>query len=181
MNVKKNKQASFSCFTLIELLLNAACKTGVLYNRCGMLLSKGGALVRMGTDKYGNERRHAPQKTAFGVHHNACKASASCTDSALHICRWQMLHTAKPCFIQSKFTLIELLVSAACKTGVLYNRCGLLSLWGGALVRICTDKYGKVRREAPQKPAFWVHHNACKASASCTDSALHICRRQMLL
>ena len=50
------------------------------------------------------------------------------------------------------FTLIELLVSAACKTGVLYNRCGLLSSAGGALVRICTDKYGKVRRKAPQKP-----------------------------
>ena len=82
------------------------------------------------------------------------------------------------------FTLIELLVITAqyCRNHVkvLYNRCGLLSSAGGALVRICTDKYGKVRRKAPQKPAFWVHHNACKASASCTDSALHICRRQML-
>ena len=45
-------------------------------------------------------------------------------------------------FIQSAFTLIELLVNAACKTGILYNRCGMLSWWGGALVRICTDKYG---------------------------------------
>ena len=73
----------------------------------------GGALVRMCTDWYGKVRRKAPQKPAFGVHHNACKASASCTDSALHICRRQMLHTAKPCFIRSAFTLIELLVVIA--------------------------------------------------------------------
>ena len=73
----------------------------------------GGALVRMCTDRYGKVRRKAPQKPALGVHHNACKASASCTDSALHICRRQMLHTAKPCFIQSAFTLIELLVVIA--------------------------------------------------------------------
>ena len=45
--------------------------------------------------------------------YNACKASASCTESALHSCRRQMLHTAKPCFIQSAFTLIELLVVIA--------------------------------------------------------------------
>ena len=45
--------------------------------------------------------------------YNACKASASCTESALHICRRQMLHTAKPCFTQSAFTLIELLVVIA--------------------------------------------------------------------
>ena len=51
-------------FTLIELLVNAACKTGVLYNRCGMLLSKGGAFVRMSTDKYGRVRSQAPQNTA---------------------------------------------------------------------------------------------------------------------
>ena len=43
---------------------------------------------------------------------------------------------------KSRFTLIELLVSAACKTGVLYNRCGMLSLWGGALK---TDKNGQKR------------------------------------
>ena len=53
-----------SAFTLIELLVNAACKTGVLYNRCGMLLSKGGAFVRMSTDKYGRVRSQAPQNTA---------------------------------------------------------------------------------------------------------------------
>jgi prepilin-type N-terminal cleavage/methylation domain-containing protein len=51
-------------FTLIELLVSAACKTGVLYNRCGMLLSKGGALIRMSTDKYGKVRSSAPHKTA---------------------------------------------------------------------------------------------------------------------
>ena len=43
---------------------------------------------------------------------------------------------------KSAFTLIELLVSAACKTGVLYNRCGMLSWWGGALK---TDKNGQKR------------------------------------
>ena len=51
-------------FTLIELWVSAACKTGVLYNRCGMLLSKGGALIRMSTDKYGKVRSSAPQNTA---------------------------------------------------------------------------------------------------------------------
>ena len=45
--------------------------------------------------------------------YNACTASASCTNGALHICRRQMLHTAKPCFIRSAFTLIELLVVIA--------------------------------------------------------------------
>ena len=44
--------------------------------------------------------------------------------------------------LSSRFTLIELLVNAACKTGVLYNRCGMLSLWGGALK---TDKNGQKR------------------------------------
>ena len=45
--------------------------------------------------------------------YNACEASASCTESALHICRRQMLHTVKPCFTRSAFTLIELLVVIA--------------------------------------------------------------------
>ena len=45
--------------------------------------------------------------------YNACKASASCTESTLHICRRQMLHTVKPCFTQSAFTLIELLIVIA--------------------------------------------------------------------
>ena len=55
----------------------------------------------------------APQNTAYPEQYNACKASASCTGGALHICRRKMLHTAKPCFIQSAFTLIELLVVIA--------------------------------------------------------------------
>ena len=50
---------------------------------------------------------------AFGGHHNACQASASCPERTLHICRRQMLHTAEPCFIQAAFTLIELLVVIA--------------------------------------------------------------------
>ena len=84
--------------------------------------------------------------------YNACRASALCTKGALHICRRQMFHTFvcltrrgvqdTKCFIQSAFTLIELLVNVACKTGVLYNRCGMLSLWGGALK---TDKNGQKR------------------------------------
>ena len=45
--------------------------------------------------------------------YNACGASASCSGGALHICRRQMLHTVKPCFIRSTFTLIELLVVIA--------------------------------------------------------------------
>ena len=53
-----------------------------------------------------------------------------------------------------RFTLIELLVNAACKTGVLYNRCSMLSLWGGALK---TDKNGQERTKtdigAPQNTA----------------------------
>ena len=114
-------------FTLIELLgvIAQYCRNHVkvLYNRCGLLSSAGGALVRICTDKYGKVRRKAPQKPALGVHHNACKASASCTDSALHICRRQMLHTFvcltrrcvqdTKCFIRSAFTLIELLVVIA--------------------------------------------------------------------
>ena len=67
----ENKMVSPACrqvklfsFTLIELLVNAACKTGVLYNRCGMLLSKGGALVRKSTEEYGRVRSQALQNTA---------------------------------------------------------------------------------------------------------------------
>ena len=77
-----------SIFTLIELLVNKTCQTGVL------LL-------------------HSFSKFYKKMPYNACKASASCSVGALHICRRQMLHTAKPCFIQSAFTLIELLVVIA--------------------------------------------------------------------
>ena len=104
-------------FTLIELLVITAqyCRNHVkvLYNRCGLLSSAGGALVRICTDKYGKVRRKAPQKPAFVVHHNACKASASCLPQANASCSNAALHTAKPCFIRSAFTLIELLVVIA--------------------------------------------------------------------
>ena len=75
-------------FTLIELLVSTTCQIGVL----PLYLFK---------------------KTIRKMPYNACKASASCTESALHICRRQMLHTVKPCFTQSAFTLIELLVVIA--------------------------------------------------------------------
>ena len=54
---------------------------------------------------------------------------------------------------KSIFTLIELLKNATCQTGVLYNRSSMLSLRGGAFVRISTDKYGRVRSSAPQNTA----------------------------
>ena len=117
INKTPDQHFTRSAFTLIELLVVIAqyCRNHVkvLYNRTGMQAAGGGALVRMCTDRYGKVRRKAPQKPALGVHHNACRASASCTDSALHICRRQMLHTAEPCFIRSAFTLIELLVVIA--------------------------------------------------------------------
>ena len=57
--------------------------------------------------------------------YNACTASASCTESALHIGHRPMLHTFvgltrksvqdTKCFIRSAFTLIELLVSKTCQ------------------------------------------------------------------
>ena len=84
-----------------------------LYNFCGMQSSAGGAFVRICTDKYGKVRSNAPQKPAFGVHHNACKASASCLSQANASCSNAALHTAEPCFIRSAFTLIELLVVIA--------------------------------------------------------------------
>ena len=63
------------------------------------------------------------KKTIKKMPYYACEASASCTESALHICRRQMLHTFvgltrksvqdTKCFIRSAFTLIELLVVIA--------------------------------------------------------------------
>ena len=82
------KQRSMRSFTLIELLVSTACQTGVLPLYC-------------------------LKKQSKKMPYNACEASASCTESALHICRRQMLHTAEPCFIRSAFTLIELLVVIA--------------------------------------------------------------------
>ena len=57
------------------------------------------------------------------------------------------------------FTLIELLVSAACKTGVLYNRCGMLSLWGGALAGNTVNAMNTMNMSAPQKPAMRQKNN----------------------
>ena len=77
-----------TAFTLIELLVSATCQVCVL-------------------------PLYFFKKTIKKMPYHACEASASCTESALHICRRQMLHTAKPCFIRSTFTLIELLVVIA--------------------------------------------------------------------
>ena len=70
-----------------------------------------------------------------------------------------------------KFKFIELLADIVLycrpkflKEKFLYNFCGVQSSAGGALVRISTDKYGKIQSKAPRKPAWGVHHNACKAS-----------------
>ena len=85
-------------FALIELLVSTACQIGIL---------------PFYLFKKSNKKRP----------YNACKASASCTNGALHICRRQMLHTFvcltrrcvqdTKCFIRSAFTLIELLVVIA--------------------------------------------------------------------
>ena len=93
INSRKN-----SPFTLIELLVSAACQIGVL-------------------------PLYYLKKIIKKMPYNTCKASASCTESALHICRRQMLHTFvcltrrsvpnTKCFIRSAFTLIELLVVIA--------------------------------------------------------------------
>ena len=83
--MKKNFK---SIFTLIQLLVSAACQIGVL-------------------------PLYYLKKKNKKMPYNACKASASCPNGALHIFRRKMLHTAKPCFIRSAFTLIELLVVIA--------------------------------------------------------------------
>ena len=85
---KYEKSDSIRNFTLIELLVSVTCQIGVL-------------------------PLYYLKKQSKKMSYNACEASASCTESALHICRRQMLHTAKPCFIRSTFTLIELLVVIA--------------------------------------------------------------------
>ena len=89
----RDRQKSMTCkkrsfFTLIELLVNKTCQVCVL-------------------------PLHYLKKQSKKMPYNACEASASCTESAFHICRRQMLHTVKPCFTQSAFTLIELLVVIA--------------------------------------------------------------------
>ncbi|MBR1952581.1 MAG: hypothetical protein IKA32_08390, partial [Lentisphaeria bacterium] len=79
-NSYRLKEVKQQIFTLFKLLVNAACKTGVLYNRSSTLSLWGGALK---TDKDGQKRTKtdidAPQNTACLEQYNACKASASCT------------------------------------------------------------------------------------------------------
>ena len=88
MKIALLSQKKADCFTLIELLVSVTCQIGVL----PLYLFK---------------------KTIRKMPYNACKASASCPNGALHIFRRKMLHTAEPCFIRSAFTLIELLVVIA--------------------------------------------------------------------
>ena len=122
------KQVKLFSFTLIELLVNAACKTGVLYNRCGMLLSKGGALVRKSTEEYGRVRSQAPQNTAgFAQQQNTplfLKEKSSCAKAMEENGnRKRKLRCRRSAFSREKklsfplasspFTLIELLVVIA--------------------------------------------------------------------
>ena len=101
-------------FTLIELLVSAACQTGVLYNRCGMLLSKGGALVRKSTEEYGRVRSQAPQNTAgFAQQQNTplfLKEKGSARGKENFFSREKKLSFP---LASSPFTLIELLVVIA--------------------------------------------------------------------
>ena len=93
MNITRHKK-----FTLIGLLVSATCQIGML-------------------------PLYYLKKIIKKMPYNACGASASCTESALHICRRQMLHTFvcltrrsvqnTKCFTRSAFTLIELLVVIA--------------------------------------------------------------------
>jgi len=105
--------------------------------------------------------------------YNACKASASCTKGALHICRRQMFHTFvcltrrgvqdTKCFIQSAFTLIELLVLTAqyCRNHVkvLYDRIGMQTAGGGALAGNTVNAMNTMNMSAPQKPAMRQKNN----------------------
>ena len=126
--VFRKNTSHHASFTLIELLVNAAYKTGVLYNRCGMLLSKGGALVRKSTDKYGMVRSQAPQNTAgFAQQQNTplfLKEKSSCAKAMeengnrkrkLRCRRSAFSREKKLSFplVFSPFTLIELLVVIA--------------------------------------------------------------------
>ena len=98
----------------VKLLVNAACKTGVLYNRCGMLLSKGGALVRKSTEEYGRVRSQAPQNTAgFAQQQNTplfLKEKGSARGKENFFSREKKLSFP---LASSPFTLIELLVVIA--------------------------------------------------------------------
>ena len=96
------------CFTLKELLVVTSqhCRH-FIHNSCFASAKQNSLFLtlRRPAGYGGQEGKTSP--------YNACGASASCTEGALHICRRQMLHTVKPCFIRSTFTLIELLVVIA--------------------------------------------------------------------
>ena len=62
------------------------------------------------------------------------------------------------------FTLIELLVVTSQLCRDFFKRF------------ICTDKYGCVRKHTENAALKNTPHHTCKANASCTESALHICR-----
>ena len=97
----KKCDPAFKSFTLIELLVITAQHCRHFFR--GFICA----------DQYGCVRKHTENAARKNTPHHTCKASASYTESALHICRRQMLHTVKPCFTQSAFTLIELLVVIA--------------------------------------------------------------------
>jgi len=97
----KKCDPAFKSFTLIELLVITAQHCRHFFR--GFIC----------TDQYGCVRKHTENAALKNTPHHTCKASASYTESVLHICRRQMLHTVKPCFTQSAFTLIELLVVIA--------------------------------------------------------------------
>ena len=143
-----------SPFTLIELLVVIAqyCRNHVkvLYDRIGMQAAGGGALAGNTVDAMNTMNMSAPQKPAMRQKNNKYCTSLrpSGRTSRLPQASSSHLHI----FTQSAFTLIELLVSAACKTGVLYNRCGMLSLWGGALK---TDKNGQKRISVRRRNRLW--------------------------
>ena len=116
-------------FTLIELLvLTAQHCCHFISNACTVASQntpqfseseRGGALVRMGTDKYGNVRRHAPQKTA-------CFTQSPNTPLFFESER-ELGGKRKPSFLVkrkfslspklSPFTLIELLVLCPLRRG----------------------------------------------------------------
>ena len=90
------------------------CTTENLTNTPLFLKEKGSAMVRMGTDKYGNVRRHAPQKTAcFTQSPNTplfLKEKGSARGKENFFSREKKLSFP---LVSHPFTLIELLVVIA--------------------------------------------------------------------
>ena len=66
-----------------------------------------------------------------------------------------------------------------------WNYHGTLFSAGGAFVRMSTDKYGRIRSQAPQNTAVFAQqqntpHHTCKASASCLPQANASCSNAAL-